>query len=503
MCEHLHLPLQSGSDRTLARMHRGYTAARYLERLAAARDAIDDLAVTTDIIVGFPGETDDDFEQTLAVVEEARYDAAYTFVFSPRPGTEAATMTDDFVAPEVTRERMDRLTAAVERSALAKHEARVGAVEEVLVEGPSKTDPRVWSGRTRQNKLLHFVPGAGTVGGRPRASPGHERGAALAAGRHGRAGPAGPPAARAHPGRRGLTRHLALVGPTASGKSALAMALARRLGDVEIVSLDSMQVYRGLDIGTAKPSAAERAEVVHHLIDVADPSEEWSVRRTQLAARDAIAGIEARGRRALLVGGTGPLRARRRRRPRDPAHRLRPCVPRSTPRPSATCRLCTRGSSRLDAAAAARMEPGNRRRIVRALEVIELTGRPFSSFGPGIDDYGAPAIDVTLLGVAVEPAELAPRIELRFAAMRAAGLVDEVRGARAIVRCRARRARRSATARCSTISRAGVRSTTRSTPRSAGPAASPGASGCGSVATRGFDGSPQRAIVPELAGVAS
>jgi tRNA-2-methylthio-N6-dimethylallyladenosine synthase len=165
VCEHLHLPLQSGSDQTLARMHRGYTATRYLERLAAARDAIDGLAVTTDIIVGFPGETDADFEATLAVVEEARYDAAYTFVFSPRPGTEAATMTDQFVAPEVTRGRMERLTSAVERSAQAKHEARVGAVEEVLVDGPSKTDPDVWSGRTRHNKLLHFVPTADTTAG--------------------------------------------------------------------------------------------------------------------------------------------------------------------------------------------------------------------------------------------------------------------------------------------------------------------------------------------------
>jgi tRNA-2-methylthio-N6-dimethylallyladenosine synthase len=165
VCEHLHLPLQAGSDRTLARMHRGYTAARYLERLAAARDAIRDLAVTTDIIVGFPGETDADFDDTLAVVEEAAYDAAYTFVFSPRPGTEAATMTDQFVAPEVTRERMDRLTAAVERSALARHEARVGIVEDVLVEGPSKTDPCVWSGRTRHNKLLHFVPAESTAPG--------------------------------------------------------------------------------------------------------------------------------------------------------------------------------------------------------------------------------------------------------------------------------------------------------------------------------------------------
>jgi tRNA-2-methylthio-N6-dimethylallyladenosine synthase len=160
VCEHLHLPLQSGSDRTLARMHRGYTADRYLDRLAAARAGIEDLAVTTDIIVGFPGETDEDFARTLEVVDAAHYDAAYTFVFSPRPGTEAAEMVDDFVDAEVVRERMARLTEVVEGSALEHHDARCGRVEEVLVDGPSKTDPAMWSGRTRQNKLLHFAPTA-------------------------------------------------------------------------------------------------------------------------------------------------------------------------------------------------------------------------------------------------------------------------------------------------------------------------------------------------------
>jgi tRNA-2-methylthio-N6-dimethylallyladenosine synthase len=167
VCEHLHLPLQAGSDRTLARMHRGYTAERYLRRLADARAAIPDLAVTTDLIVGFPGETDDDFERTLEVVDEAAYDAAYTFVFSPRPGTPAADMVDDFVAPELAQERMGRLTDVVERHALARHEARVGRTESLLVEGPSKNDPSMWSGRTRQNKLVHFGPGdtAVAVGG--------------------------------------------------------------------------------------------------------------------------------------------------------------------------------------------------------------------------------------------------------------------------------------------------------------------------------------------------
>ena len=157
VCEHLHLPLQSGSDVVLAAMHRGYTAERYLERLAEARAGIPDLAVTTDVIVGFPGETEADFAATLAVVEAADYDSAYTFVFSPRPGTVAAEMTDRFVEPDVASDRMRRLTEVVERSVLARHEARVGRVEEVLVEGPSKKDPTRISGRTRQNKLVHFA----------------------------------------------------------------------------------------------------------------------------------------------------------------------------------------------------------------------------------------------------------------------------------------------------------------------------------------------------------
>ena len=157
VCEHLHYPLQSGSDRVLALMHRGYTAERYLERLVAARAAIDDLAVSTDIIVGFPGETEDDFERTLEVAAVAEYDYAYCFIYSPRSGTEAATMVDQFIDPAVVTERFARLRVIIERSALLKHQARVGRREEVLVEGPSKRNPGVISGRTRQNKLVHFA----------------------------------------------------------------------------------------------------------------------------------------------------------------------------------------------------------------------------------------------------------------------------------------------------------------------------------------------------------
>jgi tRNA-2-methylthio-N6-dimethylallyladenosine synthase len=158
VCEQLHLPLQSGSDRVLAAMHRGYTAGRYLEKLAAARVAVADLAVSTDVIVGFPGETEADFEGTLEVAAHAEYDFAYTFIFSPRPGTEAATMTERFVDPAVSGERFERLRVVVERSALARNRARVGRVEEVLVEGPSKKDAAVTTGRTRQGKLVHFRP---------------------------------------------------------------------------------------------------------------------------------------------------------------------------------------------------------------------------------------------------------------------------------------------------------------------------------------------------------
>ena len=156
VCEHLHLPLQSGSDTVLRAMQRGYTAERYLDRLRAARAAVDDLAVSTDIIVGFPGETERDFESTLEVAAEARYDSAFTFIFSPRPGTAAAGMGGRFVPHEASVERYERLRRVIERSSRLANEARIGRIEEVVVEGPSKKDPAVTTGRTRRNTLVHF-----------------------------------------------------------------------------------------------------------------------------------------------------------------------------------------------------------------------------------------------------------------------------------------------------------------------------------------------------------
>ncbi|MGH9053851.1 MAG: tRNA (N6-isopentenyl adenosine(37)-C2)-methylthiotransferase MiaB [Acidimicrobiia bacterium] len=162
VCEQLHLPLQSGSDRILARMHRGYNAARYLARLAMARDHIPGLAVSTDIIVGFPGETEQDFRGTLEVVAEARFDSAYTFIYSPRSGTPAAEM-DDQVPPEVSQERLQRLLGLQGPMSLEHNRALLGRTVEVLTEGPSRKDPEVATTRTRTNKVVH-VPGSFPMG---------------------------------------------------------------------------------------------------------------------------------------------------------------------------------------------------------------------------------------------------------------------------------------------------------------------------------------------------
>jgi tRNA dimethylallyltransferase len=188
-----------------------------------------------------------------------------------------------------------------------------------------------------------------------------------------------------------------------------------------------MQVYRGLDIGTAKPTAAERAAVPHHVIDVAEPTEEWSAVRHQAAARAAVADIAARGKRALLVGGTGlyvqavvdDLRFPQ----EDPD--LRAELEAWTAEPGGVAAAYDELRTR-DPAAAGKIDPHNARRIVRALEVIRLTGQSFSSFGPGVDHFGPTAFPVRMVGVWLPRDVLNGRIGARFAAMRDAGLVDEV-----------------------------------------------------------------------------
>jgi tRNA-2-methylthio-N6-dimethylallyladenosine synthase len=156
LCEHIHLPLQSGSSAILKRMRRTYNRQRYLDRVALIREHVPDCAITTDIIVGFPGETEEDFEQTLDVVEQVRYDSAFTFVFSPRRGTEAAEF-EDQIAHAVKRERMERLVEAVQRIATERAQRFVGRELDVLVEGPSRTDPDKLRGRTRHNKTVNFT----------------------------------------------------------------------------------------------------------------------------------------------------------------------------------------------------------------------------------------------------------------------------------------------------------------------------------------------------------
>ena len=218
---------------------------------------------------------------------------------------------------------------------------------------------------------------------------------------------------------------VALVGTTASGKSAIAIEVARKRGDVEIVSVDSMGVYRGMELATAKPSPAVRTEIRHHLIDLVDPWEEFTVSQFQSAARSALEEIEGRQGRALLVGGTGLY--------------LRAVVddlelPGRWPDVAAELQLeaDTIGVERLhdrlaelDPLAASRTTPTNRRRIVRALEVTIGSGRPFSSFGPGLEVY-AP-VPFRMIGLAFDPPSVDQRIADRFSSWIAAGLVDEVR----------------------------------------------------------------------------
>jgi tRNA-2-methylthio-N6-dimethylallyladenosine synthase len=155
VCEHTHLPLQSGATRVLKRMRRTYGRERYLALVDRLRAAIPDLALTTDIIVGFPGETEDDFRETLEVVEEVRFDGAFTFIYSPRRGTEAEAMPEQ-LPDEVKHERLERLVEVVQRIARDRNEERVGRVEQVLVEGPSRTDPSLLRGRTRRNTTVNF-----------------------------------------------------------------------------------------------------------------------------------------------------------------------------------------------------------------------------------------------------------------------------------------------------------------------------------------------------------
>jgi tRNA dimethylallyltransferase len=213
-----------------------------------------------------------------------------------------------------------------------------------------------------------------------------------------------------------------LIGPTASGKSALAVAVAQAVGGVEIVSMDSMAVYRGMDIGTATPTTDERAGVPHHLLDVVDPWCDHTVADHQAMVNDVLESIAARGHRALLVGGTGLY-------VRAVVDRL--TIPARYPEVRAELEAdpdtegLHRRLSALDPLAASRMEPGNRRRVVRALEVTIGSGVPFSAHGPGLGEHAPLAWPI--VGLDVERPLLDRRIAARYEAQMAAGFLDEVR----------------------------------------------------------------------------
>ncbi len=277
-----------------------------------------------------------------------------------------------------------------------------------------------------------------------------------------------------------------LLGATASGKSALAMELARRDPSWELVSVDSMQVYRGMDIGTAKPTPAERAEVPHHLLDLLDPWEDGTVAWFQRRAGSAIAEIEARGRRALLVGGTA-LYLQAIVDELDIPSRY-PDVRAELEADPDTGRLHAR-LDQLDPVAAGRMEATNRRRVVRALEVTLGSGRPFSSFGPGLDVH--PPTTFTIVGLRRTADDLRARASRPASPTRSrrassTRYVDSTPSPRASP---ARPPRPSGTGSWRTTSPGRSASTRPSRSRSSGRAGSPDARWRGSAAIRGSPGS--------------
>ncbi len=410
VCEHIHFPLQSGSDRVLREMQRSYRAGRYLGWLERIRAAIPDVAVTTDIIVGFPGETEADFGDTLRVVEEARFDAAFTFQYSPRPGT-AAFGREDLVRPDAVRDRFDRLVELQERISLERNRALRGPGRGGPC-GGSRAQGRAQA-RTRTNLVVNVAeplePGTFSEVRVTAAHPHHlDRRPCWSPSRvpasRGTRSSARPPPAR--PTRPSPS-------PPGLGAEIAEHRLHARLpGDG--------RRDREADAGGAGPGPA--------------PSD-----RPRRTRRDVLSLRVPAGRRC---------RARPAGRPRGPAPPgggLRPLLPRGRrralrsrgpiPGPAGSWRSRARWSGApalherlrsFDPAAAEQIEPGNLRRTVRALEVAALTGRPFSSFAAAWDEY--PGSELRAAGVHMAAPVLYRRIEDRVDAMLAAGWLDEVRG---------------------------------------------------------------------------
>ena len=405
----LHFPLQSGSDRILRAMRRSYRSAKFLDILRKIREAMPDAQISTDIIVGFPGETEEDFQETLRVVEEARFASAFTFIYSPRPGTPAAEM--EQVPHDVVQDRFERLVALQERITEENLKTFEGRDVEVMVTGASgKKDAATHrvTGREKTGVLVHV----GVPEGEP-MSPIRIR----------KRGKPMPSATESKPETRKV---VSIIGPTASGKTGLGIAIAKALEakgeQAEIVNADAYQMYKGMDIGTAKASPEEQAEVRHHLIDIIEPDDAMSVARFQEIARAKIAELQARGVRPILVGGSG-LYAR--------AAIDDISFPGTDPevRKRLEEREKVEGAGALfdelktkDPEAAARMDPHNPRRTIRALEVIEVTGRPYSASLPHYR-YVIPTVQI---GLDLPREELDRRIDIRTKQMLENGFVEEV-----------------------------------------------------------------------------
>ena len=412
VCEHIHLPLQSGSTRILKAMRRTYSRERYLALAERLREAIPDLALGTDIIVGFPGETEADFEETLAVVEEVRYDSAFTFIYSPRRGTDAATMADQ-VPEAVKHERLERLVEVVQRIAAERNAERVGRVEQVLVEGQSRTDETLLRGRTRRNTTV-CSPGP--------AQPGDlvdvvDRGIHLDDAARLASPPPFPPD-QSH----AMVAVIAVFGPTASGKTAVAEAVADRLGS-EVVSCDAMQVYRGPADPDQPAEPADRA------------------RRDPRPRRGDV------GRRVRHARPCGDRRARRTHRHRGRQRRNGALPPRSARRPrraaaarrgSAGAHRAPRSSAirlaaheRLAAPRSARGRGGPRERPAAPRARARARRDAGASLVPDDDRLWASTTrhPTLIVGLEVPADELERRIVARTEAMFEQGVVAEVQAA--------------------------------------------------------------------------
>ena len=445
VCEHVHLPLQSGSSRILKRMRRTYDRDRYLRLVESLRAAIPDLALGTDVIVGFPGETDDDFAETLAVVETVRFDSAFTFIFSPRAGTEAADMPDQ-VPDEVKHERLERLVEVTQRIAAERNAERIGGVEEVLVEGSSRTDPAMLRGRTRRNTMVNFAgsaPAGSLSGSQSMTSTsttlrGHEVSLVARSGRlavtctlsahlshtcndsgdtlkagGGLGRPVGHDLMRARGGR---------------GLRPDGVRQVSRRGDRR------RRAWHGGRVGR-RDAGVPRVADSHEPACVADAprrdpdlSHEFSVGEYAAArSRGDRRARSSEGSRRRL-GWNGPVPARRARRSGAPARsrdrrRARAGSARTTRDPDAAhMRL-----RELDPAAAAVVHRNDRRRVVRALELA----RAASSLVPHHDRLWSTETrrPTLVVGLDVPPDVLELRIRARTEAMFARGVIDEVRRA--------------------------------------------------------------------------